>query len=223
MELVPRFLLVFQPHASKYFPMLRFPALDALPVDYAFTLRELEGATTTADAVATLARHGFPCPLWVQAGQTHGNGVAAVGVMDDHTVIPEVDALATDVPGLTLIIRVADCGPVFFVDPERRAIALAHSGRKGTEAAIVTATLEKMRRSLGSDPRDVVVLLGPCIRPPHYEVDFASTILDQARSAGVAAVHDCGLNTGADLERFYSYRMEKGATGRHYAALRLKK
>jgi copper oxidase (laccase) domain-containing protein len=203
--------------------MLRFPALEALPVDYAFTLREPGGAAATADAVATLERHGFSCPLWVQAGQTHGHDVAAVGVMDDHSVVPDVDALATDVPRLTLIIRVADCGPVFFVDPERRAIALAHSGRKGTEAAIVTATLEKMRRSLGSDPRDVVVVLGPCIRPPHYELDFAAAILDQARSAGVAAVHDCGLNTGADLERFYSYRMEKGATGRHYAALRLKK
>jgi len=203
--------------------MLRFPALDALPVDYVFTLREPDGIEATRDAVATLERHGFTCPLWVQAGQTHGAGAAAVGVMDDHTVIPDVDALATDVPRLALIIRVADCGPVFLVDPERRAIALAHSGRKGTEANIVGATLEKMRRSLGSDPRDVTVVLGPCIRPPHYEVDFAAVIQDQAQAAGVAAVHDCGLDTGADLSRFYSYRMEKGATGRHYAALRLRK
>lgn len=202
--------------------MLRFPALDALPVDYCFTLREPGGIEATRDASATLERHGFPCPLWVQASQTHGVGVAAVGVMDDHTTVPEVDALITDVPRLALIIRVADCGPVFLVDPVRRAIALVHSGRKGTEANIVAATLEKMRRCLGSDPRDVVAVLGPCIRPPYFEVDFAADILAQARAVGVAAVHDCGLNTAADPTRFYSYRMEKGTTGRHYAALRLR-
>lgn len=202
--------------------MLQLPELNALPVEYALTLREPSGREATADGPTTLARQGFPCPLWVQAGQPHGTSCAAVGVLDAHSTIPDVDALATDVPRLTLIIRVADCGPVYFVDPERRTIALAHSGRRGTEGNIVASTLNTMRRAFGSDPRDIHVFLGPCIRPPHYEVDFARQILIQAREAGVTHTHDCGLNTGADLDRFYSYRMEKGHTGRHYAALRLK-
>jgi YfiH family protein len=203
--------------------MLRFPALDPLAVDYYFTAREEIPPSGTLDAEATLVRQGFTCALWVQCEQTHGSGVAAVGVLDDHTTVSGVDALVTDVPNLTLIIRVADCGPVYLVDPERRVVGLAHSGRKGTEANIVGATLDRMKRSCGSDPRDVVVVLGPCIRPPHYETDFAATLQEQTRAAGAGAFHDSGLNTGDDLARFYSYRREKGTTGRHYAALRLKK
>lgn len=202
--------------------MLILPDMEPLPVDYAFTTRISISPNPTSDGPNTLADQGFPCALWVQAEQTHGNGVAVVGVLDAHQTVPGVDALATDVPGLTLIIRVADCGPVYFVDPERRAIALAHSGRRGTEANIVARTLEAMQRAFGSDPADVHMVLGPCIRPPHYEVDFAAEIIRQVRHCGVAHAHDCGLNTAADLDRFYSYRMEKGKTGRHYAALRLK-
>ena len=69
--------------------------------------------------------------------------------------------------------------------------------------------------------RDVTAVLGPCIRPPDYEVDFATTIAEQAKAAGVGAFFDCGCNTASDLERFYSYRKEHGTTGRMMALLTL--
>ena len=78
-----------------------------------------------------------------------------------------------------------------------------------------------MQKNYGTLPEDLVVVLGPCIRPPHYEINFAAAIASQARSCGVKYYHDCGLNTGGDPVRFYSYRMEKGQTGRHYAILGL--
>lgn len=63
--------------------------------------------------------------------------------------------------------------------------------------------------------------VAPCIRPPHYEIDFAADILRQAREAGVQDVHDCGTCTASDPDTYYSYRREKGRTGRLLALLAL--
>jgi polyphenol oxidase len=100
-------------------------------------------------------------------------------------------------------------------------IGLAHSGRKGTELNIVRRTIETMRDRFGTRPAELIVQLSPCIRPPHYEVDFAAEIVRQARAAGVAGVHDCGVCTACDLSRYYSYRAEKARTGRMLALLAL--
>jgi len=62
-----------------------------------------------------------------------------------------------------------------------------------------------------------VAVLGPCIRPPHYEVDFAAEIARQAEGAGIGEYHDCGCDTASDLRNCYSYRMEQGRTGRMMA------
>ena len=102
---------------------------------------------------------------------------------------------------------------------KRRAIGLLHSGSKGTRLEIARVGVEKMRDAFGSEPGDLVAQLSPCIRPPYYEVNFAAEIVRQLREAGVGKVSDSGANTGADLQRYYSYRMEKGRTGRLLALL----
>jgi hypothetical protein len=132
-----------------------------------------------------------------------------------------VDGLITNDPGVVLGIYVADCCAIYFVDPVRAVVGLAHSGRKGTEQNIAGAMVERLASSFGSVPEDLVIQLSPCVRPPFYEVDFAAQIVTQLRTAGVQRIEDCGENTGADLERFYSYRMEKGSTGRMLAFLTL--
>ena len=72
-----------------------------------------------------------------------------------------------------------------------------------------------------TNPKNLVAVLAPCIRPPHYEVDFAKTIRDQALLSGVLPenFHDCGLCTASNHQKFYSYRREEGKTGRHLALL----
>ena len=70
---------------------------------------------------------------------------------------------------------------------------------------------------------DLIAVLSPCIRPPYYEVDFARSIKAQLRAENINEIHDNGENTGADLARFYSYRMEKGRTGRMLAYLALRR
>jgi copper oxidase (laccase) domain-containing protein len=211
-------------------PFETFPALSALPVIHAFSGR-IPGLDVRIDRETALRRlAGYHAELraglgvgqrhFVTAEQVHGHGVAVVTTAGTAQ-FPGVDALVTDNPEVCLGIYVADCGPVWLVDPVRRAIGCVHSGRKGTDLGIVPATIRKMVETYGCDPSGMVAQLGPCIRPPHYEVDFAAAIIAQCREAGVNAVFDSGACTASDPERYYSYRREKGQTGRMAAFLAL--
>ena len=155
----------------------------------------------------------------VSAEQIHGAGVAKVGPTESGKVIPQADALITGEANLSLVVRVADCGPVWLHCAKTGAMGLVHSGRKGTELGIVPATIRMMKNEWGAEPNRMLALLGPCIRPPHYDVDFASEILRQLKQEGIAEVVDSGLCTARDAERFYSYRRDRGKTGRHFAAM----
>ena len=82
----------------------------------------------------------------------------------------EGDGLMTDVPGLLLVIRTADCLPVFFMDARNRAAAAVHCGWRGTEKRILEKAVEAMGRAYGSDPGAMLAALGPCIGFACYEV-----------------------------------------------------
>lgn len=138
-----------------------------------------------------------------------------------HQCFAECDGVITNQPGACLGIYVADCCAVYLVDPVRRVAGLVHSGKKGTELRIVPRAIAQMLETFGSDAKNLIVQLSPCIRPPHYEIDFAAEITRQCRAVGVAAVHDCKICTACDLDRYYSYRAEKGHTGRMLAILTL--
>jgi hypothetical protein len=83
---------------------------------------------------------------------------------------PEGDALMTNIPGLLLVIRTADCLPVLLVDPENRAVAAVHCGWRGTEKRILEKAVKAMAEAYGSKPADMLAALGPCIGPACYEV-----------------------------------------------------
>jgi len=95
---------------------------------------------------------------------------ADLGACLDRSAIPATDGLVTNVPGAALLIYTADCGPLFFLDPVKRAIGLSHSGRKGTLQAIGRVTVETMVREYGSRPEDILCAIGPCICGSCYEV-----------------------------------------------------
>lgn len=198
---------------------LYFQELTRRGLPHFFTLREKVPPTST-DLPERLESAKLPRAMAL-AEQIHGAGVGRVGKADAGRVIPQVDALISMERDLTLVVRVADCGPVWLHCAKTGAIGLVHSGRKGTELQIVPAAIRAMQREFGADPARMMALLGPCIRPPHYDVDFPAEILRQLRREGVAEVVDSGLCTAGDPEKFYSYRREKGSTGRHFAALSL--
>ncbi len=162
-----------------------------------------------------------------RAEQVHGTrvvvvpGAETVTAADGLPCAAGADGLVTNTPGVTLGIYVADCGPLWLCDPVRRVAGLVHSGKKGTEGDVFGAGIAVMHHRFGTVAGDVTAVLGPCIRPPDYEVDFAAGIARQAGRHGVGRFADCGINTAADPERHYSYRRELGKTGRMLAIIRL--
>ena len=214
-------------------PVERFAAFDRLPVVHGF-LGRVPGLDVHADRATTLGRlekyHrrarrdlGLGARPMCTAEQVHGCEVAVIAAGEELPAdpVPGADGLVTNRADVTLGIYVADCGPLYLVDPTRRVIGLVHSGRKGTELGIAAAAVRTMATCFGSVPADLVAQLGPCIRPPWYETDFAAEIVRQLRAAGVRRVEDCGTCTAADPEKYYSYRRERGHTSRMLALLAL--
>ena len=166
-----------------------------------------------------------PDAEWWRAEQVHGIEVARVPsglpiiAADGLPVVPSVDGLLTDQPGIVLTIYAADCGVIWLADSKTGALGLLHSGKKGTAGNILAVALERMVTDFGTHPKDVTAVLCPCIRPPQYEVDFAKEIEQQAIQSNVGNYFDCRLNTATDLGRFYSYRQEFGKTGRMMALI----
>ena len=166
----------------------------------------------------------------VTAEQTHGSETAIVtpfsekekrNVNGNKKRIPIVDGLITSHQGIILGIAVADCAPVWIVEKTGKVGAIVHSGKKGTEAAIVPKTITRIMQEFSITPDQLTVTIGPCIRPPYYEVDFAATIREQATTSGVSTIHDERTCTAAHPDLYYSYRREKGKTGHMLATLML--
>jgi YfiH family protein len=82
----------------------------------------------------------------------------------------EIDGMITDRPNITLVTKYADCVPLYFVDPIKKAIGLTHSGWRGTVAKIGNNTIEMMMKHFGSNPEDIVAVIGPSICKDCFEI-----------------------------------------------------
>ena len=208
-----------------------FPALDAIPgVQAAFSCR-VSGLDVSVEREEALERLKWPHlqarrqagldgMVFATAQQVHGNRVIQVSPGSTFPV-PDADGLLTTIPGVCLGIYVADCAAVFLADRRARGIALVHSGKKGTELGISSIAAKALCSATGASPSDLVAQVSPCIRPPHYEIDFASEIVRQLTGLGIRDINDCTICTASNPEKYYSYRAEKGRTGRMLAMLAL--
>ena len=112
----------------------------------------------------------------VLSDQTHTTNVRVITEEDRGKGIlrpqdySDVDGMITNVPGIVLVTSYADCVPLYFVDPVRKAIGLSHSGWKGTVGHIGQKTVLKMHEVYGSEPKDIVAAIGPSICQSCYEV-----------------------------------------------------
>jgi copper oxidase (laccase) domain-containing protein len=216
------------------FPFEQFPALSAIGIcRHVFTQRipSIDVSNDKAEVLKRLdsahrgIRNAIDVGDWplITAQQVHGNKIAVVDTpLKTDKEFPGCDGIITNQRGIALGVYVADCCAIYIVDPGTPAIGLVHSGRKGTELGVVPNAIKQMIDRFGSDPLNMIIQLSPCIRPPHYEVDFAANIIEQCRDQGVREIHDSGVCTACDLEHYYSYRAEKGRTGRMLALLGLK-
>lgn len=187
----------------------RVPGLDP-DHDRDVLMARLRGA---ARAAAAELAPGLPL---IEAEQTHGAEVAVVDAATPSPV-PVVDALVTCDRRVVLGIAVADCAPVWLREKSGKGLAMIHSGKAGTLLGAVPAALEILIVLTSAEPSAITAFIGPCIRPPDYEMDIAAVIRGQLRHAGVKDIHDCGENTAANPDLYYSYRRDKGLTGRHLA------
>ena len=228
-------------------PFEQFPALSAVKICRHVFAQRIPGIDVSHDKAEVLQRldaahreirnaTGFgDWPLFT-AEQIHGNEIAVIDEVESALradrgrrgaaslpgrELPACDGIITNQRSVALGIYVADCCAVYIVDPKTPAIGLVHSGRKGTDLCVVTNAIRQMIERFDSDPADLVVQLSPCIRPPHYEIDFAAEIIQQCRAFDVQQIHDSGVCTACNLRRYYSYRAEKGKTGRTLAMIGL--
>jgi polyphenol oxidase len=194
----------------------RIPGIE-LSHDKATVLENLDQVHREAKRALGLIERKF-----VTARQVHGDKIAVIdSVPAGDKCFEGCDGLITNQRDVCLGVYVADCCAIFLVDQDARAIGLVHSGKKGTALGIVRNAIELMWQEFGVEARQLVAQLSPCIRPPHYEIDFAAEIVQQCRDAGIEEIHDSGICTACDLDRYYSYRAEKGRTGRMLALLGL--
>ena len=164
---------------------------------------------------------------------------------------PPADGIFTDKPEVTLIMRFADCVPLVFHDPVQKVVGIVHGGWQGTLLCIGAEAVKAIHERYGSQASDLRVGLGPSICGKCYQVGeevrkqflkswgveaeqfFAKTenglFLDlwganewTLRQAGVAQIENSGFCTAEHLDEWYSYRKEKGVTGRFAVVIALK-
>jgi YfiH family protein len=183
--------------------------------------------------------------------QVHGVEVAiAEAPRSPESPHLQADAILTDNPEITLMMRFADCVPIMLHDPFRKVVGIAHAGWMGTVRGTVLFAIETMQKHYGSSPADIQAAIGPSIGPDHYEVGpdvviqvqqaFGSDALSLLEvssgsvkfdlwtanrllleRAGVRHVEVAGLCTACTTEDWYSHRAEKGRTGRFGAIIAL--
>ncbi len=144
----------------------------------------------------------------------------------------EGDALISNMPGVGLAIRTADCLPILIADPRNRAVAAIHAGWRGVVSEIVSKTIHEMCHCFDTKPEDLLVAIGPGIGPCCFEVgpevaaqfqlsgrtkvDLIETTCRQLGRNGVSPgqISTSGLCSYCNPELFESYRRDREASGR---------
>lgn len=146
---------------------------------------------------------------------------------------PQADAMATNVPGITLGILTADCAPVLLADTAAGVIGAAHAGWKGAVGGVVNNVLDAMER-LGASRDNIAAVIGPSIaqasyevgpefldhfsaedrsqffipsnRPKHHRFDLPAYVAQTARRAGLRHIAVLAMDTCSNPGQYFSYR-----------------
>jgi YfiH family protein len=176
----------------------------------------------------------------------HGNKVL---VANTPVKGEDCDAVITNVAGVYCSVSVADCTPVLIYDPKQKAVAAIHAGWRSTVAKIVEETLNAMRSNYGTKGEDCLAFIGACISEAAFEVgeevaeQFESDVkyfnsvrqkfFVDLKKENKKQLLRMGLKeknieissycTVINNDKFFSYRKEKGKTGRMLAVIGMKK
>ena len=211
-----------------------------------FTLRQEQTGLNDEEEDFLSRRLNIDLPDLVLIRQTHGFRVVVAdeSFLRDKSVLPEADGAMTRLPNVALTIRTADCLPVFMYDPEQKGIGLVHVGRRGAEKNILREAITQMKAQWQTEPKAIMVFLGPAIRSCCYEVDkefqesfpedlvvkdgrhyldLVQVCRKQLIGLGLEGqnIHDSGICTCCD-EQYFSYRRQGESAGRMLSLMMLK-
>lgn len=193
-----------------------------------------------------------PRPPYLVLKQTHSADVLSAGAVCSSQGVDSSahgDGLHTNEIDFGIAVKTADCIPVVLADPARRAIAVIHSGWRGTLAGVVPNGVQAMRAAYGTEPHDLVAVAGPSIGPCCFHVDpevgtlfrclfpersdldqrttidLREAVRRQLRGAGLTAERvsveaPCTCCCGG--REFYSWRRDKIAGQRMYTMARIR-
>jgi len=169
------------------------------------------------------------------------------GWVSQEDAVADCDALVTDQKGVILGILTADCVPLLLYDPVVGVVAAVHAGWRGSAAKIAQKSVLRMQQHFGCEPSDIIAGIAPAIGACCYEVgsevashfaDYAGALtpredkymLDlpeinkaQLMEAGVRDdnIELSRLCTACENASFFSYRQEKGCSGRFLSLIGL--
>lgn len=104
------------------------------------------------------------------AWQVHGNGVKVVTSDNANESEQRFDALTSNLEGILVGVKTADCVPILLGDPATGSFAAVHAGWRGTVQSIVVKAVETMTMTFGSDPADIIAAIGPAAGCERYEI-----------------------------------------------------
>ena len=155
------------------------------------------------------------------------------------TIMGGADGHSTAAPGLLLLVTVADCVPVYLLEPRRRICALIHAGWRGVAGGILSVAIRQLEAVAAISPGDLIMHCGVAISGPCYEVDhevatacgkpalegvkvnldLRDRLAEQADVLGVGVVTVSDHCTASRPDIFYSHRRSGGLDGRQVAYL----
>jgi len=164
-------------------------------------------------------------------------------VLDAAEFAEEGDALISDLAGVSVGVRTADCVPILLVDPSIPAVAAIHAGWRGSAENIAAAAVRQMAARWKTRPENLRAAIGPSIGVCCYEVgaevanrferwiplsknrhlDLPAVNERQLRDAGVADIWKSGECTFCATDRFFSFRREREKAGRMLSFIGLQK
>ena len=143
----------------------------------------------------------LPFPV-LQMHQVHDVHVV---VIDNPDITSEqldgYDAMITNLRGLAIGVRTADCIPILLYDPVNKAAAAVHSGWRGTVAKILRSVIGKMSSTYGTIPSDVLAVIGPGICADCFQVGEEVALNFKEAGFEINSLWSfCGPKTGKGME-----------------------
>ncbi len=137
---------------------------------------QLEQVTRRRQQLAEQA--GLAFSGWTFAEQVHHTHVVRIdadrrgsGRTDEQEAITGADGLSTALMDTALALFFADCVPLYFYEPKRSVLALAHAGWRGSTKNMAESMIRHLQANWGVSPKEIWVAIGPSIGQCCYQVD----------------------------------------------------